>query len=110
MKDFSKPTAVSALDVAFCCNAMELMPAYKDIPEEFRNFIGHNQNQFLKWQQKWFYDGLKKEDISKIKPKKGVIVGKALRHLQAIQGSFEPQHEHKEAGVAYLASLWFETV
>jgi len=23
-------------------------------------------------------------------------------------GSFEPQHEHKEAAVAYLMSLWFE--
>jgi hypothetical protein len=31
----------------------------------------------------------------------------AIRHLQVIQASFEPKHEHKEAAVAYLASLWF---
>jgi hypothetical protein len=31
-------------------------------------------------------------------------------HLKAIMGSFQPKHEHKTAGVAYLMSLWFEAV
>jgi len=37
----------------------------------------------------------------------GVDGGLAIRHLQVIQASFEPKHEHKEAAVAYLASPWF---
>ena len=29
------------------------------------------------------------------------------RHTRACLRSFEPRHEHKIAGVAYLLSLWF---
>ena len=28
--------------------------------------------------------------------------------IAAILASFEPKHEHKEAGAAYLLSQWFE--
>jgi hypothetical protein len=42
--------------------------------------------------------------------KEGVDGNLAFRHLSAIQRSFTPKHEHKEAAVAYLASLWFEDV
>lgn len=104
MNDFSKPTNVSTLDTAFGTKAMELMPAYKDIPDEFKK----QGNPFVKWQQKWFFSGLEKEDIPKAK--EGIDQNQALRHLAAIQTSFEPPHEHKEAGVAYLASLWFKEI
>ena len=104
MSDFNKPTNVSTLDTAFGTRAMELMPTYKDIPDEFKK----QHNPFVKWQQKWFFSGLKKEDIPKAK--EGIDQNQALRHLAAIQNSFDPPHEHKEAGVAYLASLWFEPI
>jgi hypothetical protein len=45
-----------------------------------------------------------------IKPKEGVDVDKALRHIQAIMRSYQPKHEHKEAAVAYLLSQWFDDV
>jgi len=32
----------------------------------------------------------------------------STRHLQTIQGSFEPKHEHKQDCVAYFMSLWFQ--
>ena len=35
---------------------------------------------------------------------------KAIRHLKAILVSYDPKHEHKEAGVAFLLSEWFEDV
>ena len=104
MADFSQPTNVNALDMAFGAKVMELMPAYKDIPDEFKK----DSNPFVKWQQKWFFKGLSKEDVPKIK--EGIDQNQALRHLATIQGSFDPPHEHKEAGVAYLASLWFEPI
>jgi len=53
------------------------------------------------------FSGLKKSEVPPVK--EGIDVNMALRHLHAIQGSFEPKHEYKEAAVAYLASLWFET-
>jgi len=43
-------------------------------------------------------------------PNDGIDQNKALRHIKAILGSFEPKHEHKEAAAAYLLSLWFKSV
>lgn len=40
----------------------------------------------------------------------GVDGNDAYRQLGAIMGSYQPQHVHKIAGVAYLASLWFTKV
>jgi hypothetical protein len=42
--------------------------------------------------------------------KKGVDGETAYRHLMACMGSYEPSHQHKEAGCAYLMDLWFEKV
>lgn len=42
------------------------------------------------------------------KPREGIDAVVALTHLGVVQTSFEPTAEHKEAAVAYLASLWFE--
>jgi len=79
-----------------------LMPAYDDISPDFRNMNSHNKWQ--RFQEDWFFKGL---DIKRIVPKKGVDAHLAVRHLAAIQGSFQPKHEHKRAAVAYLASRWF---
>jgi len=98
------PCPVSEADLAFGCNLVNLLPAYDLIPIEFKN---HN-NPWCKWQLKWFFTGLTKDEIPKAK--EGINYKLAMRHLGTIQGSWEPQHEHKEAGVAYLASLWFEEV
>ena len=99
---FEKPIKVTDVEMAFPASVGHLMPAYKDIPEEFKG----TGNPYVRWQQKWFYQGLKSEDIPNVK--EGIDMPMALRHLSCIQRSFEPQHEHKEAAVAYLASLWFE--
>lgn len=101
MPDFSKPTAVDDLTLAFPAGVMGLMPAYADIPDEFKRSRG----QWQDWQGQWFFRGLQ----SYPEPKDGIDVKQAMRHLAAIQGSYEPKHEHKEAGVAYLASLWFKS-
>lgn len=91
---------VSDLDMAFGGGTRDLMPAWEDIPKEFKD--GHGMwNKFMR---NWFYSGLASYDL---KPRDGVDVTKALRHLKTILRSFEPKHEHKEADVAYLASLWF---
>jgi len=97
-KDFTQPHEISRLDLAFPSSVKNLMPEYDDIPETFKS----DSNPWVKWQQRWFFEGLK----DKQEPKPGIDIGKALRHLKVIQSSFEPRHEHKEAAVAYLASLW----
>lgn len=82
----------------------ELMPEYKEIPEEFRDL-----NRKTPWNDlfsKWFFEGLESDEI--FIPKEGIDKMSALRHINAIMRSFQPKHEHKEAAVAYLLSLWFQ--
>ena len=92
---------VNGLDIAFGTKAMSLMPPYKDIPKEYKD----GQTKWNKLFNDWFFGGLSTLDLA---PKEGVDKLKALSHIKAIMTSFEPQHEHKEAGVAYLMSEWFE--
>lgn len=103
MTDWSQPQDVTDLDMVFGTRAMALMPPYSEIPDEFRN-MNDRTNPWLRLQRDWFYGGISRSQIT---PRDDVDLNRAVRHLKAIQGSFEPKHEHKEAGVAYLASLWF---
>lgn len=81
------------------------LPPMKDIPEEFQKYHGTKWNKIM---SKWFYGGLPGD--TEFIPKEGVDAKKAIAALGAILASFEPKHEHKEAGVAYLMSQWFEDI
>ena len=98
MKDYSKPTPIPAALAAFPARLGDLMPPYDTVPSEFKS----SSNKWVNWQQEWFFRGL--DAFPEAKP--GIDVNVAGNHLAAIQGSFEPKHEHKQAAVAYLASLW----
>ena len=105
-KDFSKPTEVTQLDMAFGGEISDLMPAYNTVPEEFKDM--NDRNKFNKVISTWFFGGLPKE--TEFYPKEGIDTNAALRHVGAVLRSFEPKHEHKEAGCAYLLSLWFDDI
>src|SRR5690606_16382260 len=94
---------ISTADTIF--GSTKYLPKMSDIPEEFKHG-SEVSNIWLKAQSDWFFGGIKENQL---KPKPGVNKSKALRVLQAIQVSFEPKHEHKAAGVAYLLSEWFES-
>lgn len=96
-----QPQDVSDVEIAFPASVRHLMPDYADIPKAFKD----HHNPYVKTVSNWFFNGLPKGTIT---PKAGVDGSKALRHLKCILGSFEPKHEHKEAAVAYLMSLWFD--
>ncbi len=93
---------VRDLDIAFPASVSHLMPAYRDIPTDFEN-----RPAWEDLASRWFFSGLKGAVFL---PKEGVDTSKALRHLQCIMGSFEPKHEHKMLGVAYLLSQWFKEI
>lgn len=101
--DFSQPTPLTPAEVAFGAagRCLDLMPRWEDIPDDFRR--GHTE--WNRTVRTWFYSGLSGWPCT---PKPGIDHGVALGHLSAIQGSFEPKHEHKMAAVAYLMSLWYE--
>lgn len=97
-----RPVEVNSLRVALPTNVSDLMPPYDAIPDEFRGWRGTKWNDLF---SDWFYTGLTELDL---KPKPGIDKEQALRHIKTVMGSWEPKHEHKEAAVAYLLSLWFE--
>ena len=101
--DWTRPREnVTRTDIAFGPRILsEWLPAYDDIPEEFKR----GGNVWCETTSRWFFRGLPKGILV---AKEGIDEIMAIRHLKAVLGSFEPRHEHKEAGVAYLMSLWFE--
>lgn len=97
---------VDALDVAFGGNAMKILPPMSEIPDDFKRERGVAQ----KWTtlvSDWFFCGIK--DV-KYTPKPGVDTKAAIAAIKCCMGSWEPAHEHKEAGCAFLLSEWFEDV
>lgn len=98
-----KPQAVTDVDIAFPTSARSLLPKWDDIPDEFKR----SSNPWARAVSHWFFRGMKGAVFV---TKEGVDKVKALRHLQTCMGSFEPKHEHKVAGCAYLLSQWFESV
>lgn len=102
---WSTPPVLSAVDVAFPAHALDWLPPYKEIPDAFRGY----GDPWSKQMQTWFFKGPDAAWIARLTPATPAVnKDAALRALQAILGSFAPKHEHKIAGAAYLASLWFD--
>ena len=106
-----EPQEIDDLMLVFPAGTSHLLPPVEVIPEEFDTFnfvrtATKGPDLWLRFQNTWFNEGLGSN--TELIPKKGIDPEKAMRHLGAIQGSFEPKHEYKAAAVAYLASLWFE--
>lgn len=100
MKKWSKPQEVNGVASAFGGDMKKLLPAMHEIPKEFQD----SRTEWNKLVSQWFFGGLKSFDCV---PKEGVDKSAAMKHVAAILRSWEPSHEHKEAGCAYLLSLWF---
>lgn len=94
---------VTDVEVAF--NTTRYLPKMGDIPEEFKD-----QNRDNKWTNlfsEWFYRGFGEGEVE-FNLKEGVDGTKMMRAVKAVMGSWDPTHEHKTAGVAYLMSEWIE--
>lgn len=92
------PAEVDAATAAFPASVRDLMPPRAELAS-YRS--GWGSRLF----NDWFYCGLKSIDLT---PKEGINKAKALRHITAIMGSFEPKHEDKEAACSLLFETWFE--
>ena len=93
---------VSDMDMVMGGKIEELLPPMQDIPDEFGICKKNKWSEFI---SDWVFRGIKELRLA---PKDGVDPEKAIRHIRAIMSSFEPKHEHKEAGCAYLMSIWFD--
>lgn len=104
-KDF-KPINPSNLDMAFgaASNFRTYAPMYvRD--HECEVGEGDCDPRWMDVVAKWFFKGLPKG--SEFVPREGIDPKAALRHIQTILGSFEPDHGSKEVIAAFLCGLWF---
>lgn len=102
MQRFSEPMDVDDFTVVFPANVIgTLIPQRDELPEEFRKHW--TSNEWCKHASRLFFKG---GEIGKFK--KGIDAEKASRHLRAVLGSFEPQHEHKIGAAGFLMSLWLK--
>lgn len=97
-----KPVEVKDVELAWG-KTKGLLPDVSEIPKEFFN----SSNKWNMVISSWFFKGLSMD--TQVEPKEGVDVRAAIRHISAILKSFEPKHEHKIAGCAYLLSEFFES-
>lgn len=99
-----EPVEVSDVEFAFPADVRHLMPPREEIPEDFK-FGTVRMSPWAELMQVMFFEGAKLDFLA---PRAGFDKVKALRHIRAVLGSFQPKHEHKSETVAYLMSLWFE--
>ena len=100
-----EPKEVSDRDMIFATTVVGYLPEREDIPDEFQRFMGTKWNDIFAG---WFYDGLPQNVV--FHAKEGIDTQKAIRHIRHCMQSFAPSHNHKEAGCAYLMSLWFDDI
>lgn len=91
---------VKDVDIAF--GNIDHLPKWEDIPEEFRK--GRTT-----WNKLFAHVFYGQSGEAELEGKDGVDVRKAGRAIRAIMVSFQPKHEHKDAGCAYLMSQWFKS-
>lgn len=93
---------LTKMDLTFPTKVMEMMPAYKDIPKDYPE-----RRKYMSIISDWFFNGAKGKVFI---PRPGVKEMEALAHISCIMRSFEPKHEHKIEGCAWLLNEWFSEV
>ena len=94
---WDQPQGANTLEVAFPAEVTgRLLPPIDEVPGEF-----HGGNEWTELVDQLFFRGGTLPEF-----REGIDPGKAVSQIRACLGSFEPEHEHKTAGVAYLLSLW----
>jgi len=78
----------------------KFLPKYDDVPDEYK----HGRTKWNNLFNDMFFSGIESLEME---PKEGVDADKAWSVIQAHMRSWEPKHEHKEAGVAYMMSMLF---
>jgi len=108
-----EPVEVHPVLFAFPANVIgTLLPRDRDIPAEF-----HNGGRWSELVNRWFMstnglapDGIRLPADVEYHGKPGISAEKAWRHVDACLRSYEPKHEHKLAGVAWLIDTFFSKV
>jgi hypothetical protein len=107
-EQWSTPTPIDDVTLAFPANALDLMPSREECEVGLAELSEKDRRKWIDFQSQWFSCGL--PEGVELHMRDGIDGEIAFRHLSAIQGSFAPKHEHKMEAVAYLASRWIKKV
>ena len=80
-----------------------LLPLWDDISDKYKD----ERHPLQEIASRWFFEGAHEYVFT---PREGVDANKALRMIAACMGSYEPKHQHKMAGIAYMLDEFFENV
>jgi hypothetical protein len=98
--DWSRPKTVPDVQFAFPAYIIgTLITEWDDLPDEFRNRTSGYEE--LAGHACFNNVGFRSDSLLE-----GIDIELANRQLNAIARSFQPKHQHKEAAIAYLLSLW----
>lgn len=103
------PVEVSALDMAFPAQIMHLLPPWSALTRDQQKMW----DPWCEFIHQWFFRGLPadSEFYLKLGPDGHLYDGDvAIRHMQAVLGSFQPKQQHKFGGLAFLCERWFDAV
>ena len=103
-----RPVEIEPILLAFPASVQHLMPSPEGIPDRFWRSRQVQRNPWTDLFDQWFFRELSEE--VEFHAAEGLDAKIAFHHLLAVMRSYQPKHEHKEAAVAYLASLWFSKV
>jgi hypothetical protein len=103
---WAKPQEIDGVTLAFPASVVgTLLPERREIPEDLWRAWHHDSHEWCGPANRWFHEGIETDDFV---PKEGIDAKAAWRQLGACMRSFEPSHENKIAGVAWLMSRWFD--
>ena len=97
--------SVTKVDVAFG-GGYKFLPPYDDVPETFKG----DSNPYVRLANDLMYKGQPGPDTPSMTLRDDLdsVADKIPDFMRSILGSFQPKHEHKIAGAAYLLSQMFK--
>jgi hypothetical protein len=96
-----RPIPIDDVRLAFPGDVEFLMPDPAEIPREY--WEGHRLYPMIR---EFIFTGVAPRNLS-FDARLDFDYNVVARHLRAIQGSFQPKHEHKQATLTLLFDLWF---
>lgn len=102
---FEQPKMIPDVVRAFPASVVgSLLPEADKIPKEFWS----SQNDWHQFADRLFFHGWPTD--MEIYSRPDVDGQIAIEHVGTVLRSYQPKHEHKMAGVAWLLSRWFKAV
>lgn len=103
MSKWDDPQVISDVMFAFPADVTGLLPAENEIPEEYWDA----NNKWHRLAGEIMFDRLSDATITE---REDLDRDTTVRHIFAVLRSFQPKHEHKIAGTAFLLSRFYKDI